>query len=1136
MVQIQVKDQVQILREEQIQQYTAWLMAESQRTNASVINKVMNEYAAIAAKPVNVKNKRIQPFAPFRQKHSALETFTKAQISITCGILLILLVSAIFIGLKLLVIAIALFTFTYVGNLVLDSFVFFKTAKHSSEEHIDDEIVHALKNVEWPSYTILCPLYHETSVVPQFVKAMKALDYPTNKLQILLLTEEDDTETRSLLNLLPLPAHFHIVTVPEGTPRTKPRACNYGLMQTTGAYVVIYDAEDIPDPLQLKKTVLTFANHEPELACVQAKLNFYNMHQNILTSWFTAEYSTWFDLTLPGLQQVGFSLPLGGTSNHFRAEILRALGGWDVFNVTEDCDLGLRLAHYNLHTVVLNSTTYEEANSQLKNWLRQRSRWIKGYMQTYLVHTRQFFEYVRTGRLRQFLSLQIVVGNKTGLLLLNPIVWTLLIIYILFQSQVVSTYHILFPAPVLYSSAFCLIFGNFFYIYLYLIACMKRKQYSLIKWAVFVPFYWILLSFASFLALFELLVKPHYWQKTVHGLHLKKQTASSYFTTTIAEEPQSTPTKGPVLLAPTALPSIDEVETTFLGVPPSIETSLKNLNTLPMPAVSFLPKSAYQASKGHKSRDFWFIITVILACVCSISATIYFFQNHEILLYGDAFSHLRLARIVIDSATPGFAQLGGQWLPLQHVLMIPFVENDFLWHTGLAGSLVSMPCYIVTAIYLYLSAKRLKIRGSLNFIGLLAFLLNPNILYLQAVPLTEVVCIATFTASCYYFLVWVQTNKAKNLILSAASVFLATLARYDGWSLFLFLLLLIIVVGLMKHKRWAEIEGNIIIFGILGGLGIVLWLIWDKIIFGDALYFQHGQFSSQAQQILYTREGFAFTFHNLWNSIKTYGIDAGANFGFLLSLFVIVAVFIVLWRHRLRPETLAIFAFLTPFVFYIVSLYTGQAIIWVPGSIPPHTPSQFYNVRYGAQLIAPATFFLTILINAVHNAINRNLRFLIKTCFTIIIIAQAIFIIFNGAITVQDGQYGHSCWPPFPIDFYLAQHYDHGKILVDTFNSNFDEAETHIDLKNVIYDGSGPLWHKALQDPASVVDWVIITPDDLVSKHLNVTKASFLQQFEPVVQESGHRTLFHKKGLPPLPTRPLPQILLSEHRLCKSSF
>src|SRR6266852_1834400 len=425
----------------------------------------------------------------------------------------------------MLTVIIAAITVLYTFNLILSASMALRTFQNSPEERISDTIVHALNNVDWPLYTILCPLYREAQVVPQFVQAMLALDYPPEKLQILFLTEENDAETRNAIRGLSLPPHFKILVVPDGKPRTKPRACNYGLMHATGSYVVIYDAEDIPDPLQLKKAVLTFANHGTDVICVQAKLNFYNIRQNLLTRWFTAEYSAWFDVILPGLQLAKFSLPLGGTSNHFRAAALRALGGWDAYYVTEDCDLGLRLKRYRMNTVILDSTTLEEANSQLKNWLRQRSRWIKGYMQTYLVYMRHPLENFRKGHLYDLFSFQVVIGTGVAVMFINPLMWVLLGLYFAFGSSLINIYHLFFPGPTFYLGAFCLIFGNFFYIYLYLIACMKRKQYHLLPWTLLIPIYWLLMSIAAMYAIVELQVKPHYWQKTVHGLHLKgKQT------------------------------------------------------------------------------------------------------------------------------------------------------------------------------------------------------------------------------------------------------------------------------------------------------------------------------------------------------------------------------------------------------------------------------------------------------------------------------------------------------------------------------------------------------------------------------------------------------------------------------------
>src|SRR6266487_3615371 len=362
----------------EVMHYAGWLTteAEAKRNNNGSHQEGSRQYAEDALRTVTVNSQEFRPFAPFRHALSAYKTLTRGQVVVLSTSILGGGLGLLFYGVKLAIVIIAVITLLYLGSLLLDFWLIMRALSQSTEEQVDDATVYALADANWPRYTILCPLYRETEVVPQFVKAMQTLDYPADKLQILFLTEEDDVETRKAIEAMHLPQHFSIVTVPAGQPRTKPRACNFGLLQATGDYVVIYDAEDIPDPLQLKKAVLTFANHDSDLACVQAKLNYYNTKQNLLTRWFTVEYSLWFDLMLPGMQQTKLPLPLGGTSNHFRMETLRKVGAWDPFNVTEDCDLGLRLARSGLKTTVLDSTTYEEANSQVKTWIRQRSRWI----------------------------------------------------------------------------------------------------------------------------------------------------------------------------------------------------------------------------------------------------------------------------------------------------------------------------------------------------------------------------------------------------------------------------------------------------------------------------------------------------------------------------------------------------------------------------------------------------------------------------------------------------------------------------------------------------------------------------------------------------------------------------------------
>lgn len=278
-----------------------------------------------------------------------------------------------------------------------------------------------LADRDLPVYTILVPLFKEAHMVPQIVQALRALDYPEVKLDIKLLLEEGDLPTIAAALDMKLPAFFDVLIVPSCQPQTKPKALNYGLQFAKGEYVVIYDAEDLPEPSQLKQALVLFAQNNEHLACVQAKLNFYNGRQNWLTKQFCVEYCSLFDGVLPSLKAFGFPLPLGGTSNHFRADVLVGVGGWDPYNVTEDADLGMRLYRRGFYARVLSSTTYEEACSGLKNWFMQRTRWLKGWMQTYMVHMRTPFKLLRELGLWKFIGFQAIIGGPIFSCLAHPV-------------------------------------------------------------------------------------------------------------------------------------------------------------------------------------------------------------------------------------------------------------------------------------------------------------------------------------------------------------------------------------------------------------------------------------------------------------------------------------------------------------------------------------------------------------------------------------------------------------------------------------------------------------------------------------------------------------------------------------------
>ncbi len=375
--------------------------------------------------------------------------------------------------------------------------------------------VRAAYNDELPPYTILLPLYHEQEVAASLVHGLEKLIYPRDKLDIILLLEEDDSETREALLQTQLPAYMRIVTIPDLHPRTKPKACNAGLAMAKGEYVVIYDAEDRPEPDQLIKAVLGFRYSPDDVVCLQAKLNFYNQHHNLLTRLFTTDYSVWFDLTLPGLDYLEAPIPLGGTSNHFKTDKLKQLLGWDAYNVTEDCDLGMRLAMAGYTTKMIESTTWEEACSDVGFWIKQRSRWVKGYIQTYLVHLRRPLLHFKMLGVGKTLMFHLTVAGTVISLLINPVYWLLAAGWFTLRIEIISLF---FPFPLVLWGTLCLFVGNFLFVYAAMLATYQRGYYDLVKYCLYLPLYWILASVGAWKGFIQIITRPSYWEKTKHGL------------------------------------------------------------------------------------------------------------------------------------------------------------------------------------------------------------------------------------------------------------------------------------------------------------------------------------------------------------------------------------------------------------------------------------------------------------------------------------------------------------------------------------------------------------------------------------------------------------------------------------------
>ncbi len=370
-----------------------------------------------------------------------------------------------------------------------------------------------LDDDELPNYTVVVALYREASVVADLVKSIDAFDYPKGKLDIKLVVEQRDVETLGRIVELRLPARYEVIVAPSGKPQTKPRALNIALSCARGELVVVFDAEDIPVPDQLRLAASRFAA-EKDLDCLQARLAIRNHGKSWLSKLFAIEYAILFDVINPGLCALNLPIPLGGSSNHFRVRSLVGVGAWDEWNVTEDADLGIRLARFGYRVKALDSDTWEEAPYEFGNWFRQRVRWQKGWMQTLIVHSRRpIFFWRDLGPRRAVAATTLIAGAIFGCLLwpvfavgtawraltagqgaLTP--WREMTDVFTYILALAGVWTILLPA---------------------LIAAKFRRLKVTTSTLVLLPIYYLLVSAATWAAMLDLVLRPHYWAKTAHG-------------------------------------------------------------------------------------------------------------------------------------------------------------------------------------------------------------------------------------------------------------------------------------------------------------------------------------------------------------------------------------------------------------------------------------------------------------------------------------------------------------------------------------------------------------------------------------------------------------------------------------------
>lgn len=459
---------------------------------------------------------------------------------------------------------------------------------------------------------------------------------------------------------------------------------------------------------------------------------------------------------------------------------------------------------------------------------------------------------------------------------------------------------------------------------------------------------------------------------------------------------------------------------------------------------------------------------IVFLSLVSIFYFYLFYKNGLGLSYNDARSHLDIGRRVVEGLHPGLAQLGSVWLPLPHLLMVPLIWNNFLWHSGLAGSLQSMISFVFTGFLIYKILEYLKVGLVGRIVGVFVFVANLNVLYLQSIAMTEMLLLATMTAGVYELMLWSGENKIVNLIKSAFWIMLSTLVRYDGWFLLIFAAF---IIGLItfKNKGFKTTEGTITLFFTLAGFGVVLWLFWNQLIFKDALYFVFGPFSAHAQQLQLEKAGNLATKGNLLFSLKIYLYAMFYNsYTFPVLLGAIGAIILWIDKNIVLNIRLASIALLTPLLFNILALYMGHSVLFIQGL----SGNTWFNVRYGIMMMPSIAVFIGYLIHKI-----RPLR--------LTFIGLLFFVTFFGfmnkdAVTIDDARVGASQKNVSEVSGYLKQHAvkNENYILISAASHDAIIFSSGLPMRRFIHEGTGKFWDSAVRNPDRWARWIVMRTYD----------------------------------------------------------
>lgn len=403
---------------------------------------------------------------------------------------------------------------TLLASTALKAAAFWTQISHNTPERIA-AFDNRRTRFQLPKVSVLVPLLREKEIAGALIRRLTRLTYPKSLLNVVLVLEEGDHVTRATIARTTLPPWISVIEVPEANRlTTKPRALNYALDFCQGSVIGVWDAEDSPQPDQIERVVQRFQSAPPNVACLQGILDYYNSRANWLSRCFTIEYAAWWRIILPGVARLGLVIPLGGTTLFFRRDILEDLCGWDAHNVTEDADLGVRLARHGYVTELLPTVTYEEANCRAWPWVRQRSRWLKGFLITWCVHMRQPGQLLRDLGPKRFLGLQTMLLAGFCQFACAPLLWSFWLILMGLPHPVETT----LGTPVLWAMVTVFILAETLNIALAMVAVSGKEHRHLMGWAFTLPIYFALGALAAFKALHEFVVRPFFWDKTEHGV------------------------------------------------------------------------------------------------------------------------------------------------------------------------------------------------------------------------------------------------------------------------------------------------------------------------------------------------------------------------------------------------------------------------------------------------------------------------------------------------------------------------------------------------------------------------------------------------------------------------------------------